>query len=199
MSELVFNRVILEKNNRILSLIGAISLSVNVLLVFGYIHISARPPLIAYSKEGQLEVLKTRDLKIDETFLKDFAKMIAGQYLSFAGDSLPNQIEGIKAYLGVKPKQMILDSYKNNQAVIEKDNISQQFVVNAVSITKKSNPFWVEIKGTRNIHAAGNDKSVAMTYVLEINKVKSTEINPYGFLMTDIIEKVKPINKGQGK
>ena len=198
MSELVFNRVILERNNQMLSLLSVISLSLNLFLVFAFFHTSSKPPLIVYTEDGRLEVLKTRDLKMDELFLKDFSKMITGQYLSFAGDSLPQQIEGIKFYLGDKPKQSILDSYKINQAAIEKDNMSQQFVIDTISITKETNPFWVEIQGARNIHAAGNDKSMPETYVLEIKKVKSTENNPYGFLMTDIIEKDKLINKGQG-
>ena len=114
--------------------------------------------------------------------------MIAGQYLSFSGLSLPQQIEGIKPYLASKPVENILASFKNNQAAIEKENISQQFVVNAITITKKTNPFWLEVEGSRNIHANGNDKSVPITYILEIKKVIPTEQNPYGFLMTDIIE-----------
>ncbi len=199
MSELVFNRVILERNNQILSLLGVISLSLNLLLVFAFIQKSAKPPLIVYAEDGRLEVLKTRDLKMDELFLKDFSKMVAGQYLSFAGNSLPQQIEGLKPYLGNKPKQSILDFYKTNQALIEKDNISQQFVINAVSITKESNPFWVEIEGIRNIHAAGDDKSMPVTYVFEIKKNKPTDLNPYGFLITDVIEKDEPVNKGQDK
>ena len=197
MSELVFNRVILEKNNQILSLLSVISISLNLLLVFAFIQKSSKPPLIVYAQDGQIEVLRTRDLKMDELFLKDFSKMIAGQYLSFAADSLPKQIEGIKPYLGDKPRQTIMDSYKTNQALIEKDNISQQFVINTVSITKESDPFWVEIEGIRNIHAAGDDKSMPMIYVFEVKKIKSTAINPYGFLVTDVIEKDTPVNKGQ--
>ncbi len=189
MSELVFNRVILEKNNRILSLLSLISLCLNLILVFAFIVKSSKPPLVVYAQDGQLEILKTRDLKIDELFLKDFTKMIAGQYLSFSGASLPGQIEDIKPYLGDKPQEMIMDSYKNNQALIEKDNISQQFLINSVSITKKSSPFWVEVEGKRDIRAGGNDKSVAVTYIFEVKKIKSTESNPYGFLITDVIEK----------
>jgi hypothetical protein len=132
MSELVFNRVILEKNNQILSLLSVISISLNLLLVFGFIQKSSKPPLIVYAQDGQIEVLRTRDLKMDELFLKDFSKMIVGQYLSFAADSLPKQIEGITPYLGDKPRQTIMDSYKTNQVLIEKDNISQQFVINTV-------------------------------------------------------------------
>lgn len=197
MSELVFNRVILEKNNRVLSLLIVLSLTINMLLVFMVIHTSTKPPLVVYAQDGQLEVLKSRDLKVDETFLKDFTKMIAGQYLSFSGDSLPKQIEEIKPYLDPKPANAILDSFKSNQNIIEKDNISQQFVVNDITITKKTNPFWLEVQGTRNIYAAGNDKTVPVTYVLEIKKVKPMDSNPYGFLMTDVIEKEKPIKKGQ--
>ena len=198
MSELVFNRVILEKNNRILAFLGVISLLINLLLVLGIMRAYQKPPLVVYAQEGQISVLKTKTLQMDEALLKDFIKLIASQYLSFAADSLPKQIEGIRQYMALKPTETILDSFKNNQDVIEKQNISQQFVINTITITK-TNPFWVEVEGIRNIHANGNDKSILMTYVFEIRKVNPAESNPYGFLMTDIIEKDKPANKGQTK
>jgi len=199
MSELVFNRVILEKNNRTLTLLAIVSLLLNFVLVLGIMRVYQKPPLIVYAKEGQISVLKTKTLQTDEALLKDFIKLIVGQYLSFTADSLPNQIEGIRPYLAPKPAEAILDSYKNNQAFIQKENISQQFVINSIAITKTSNPFWVEVQGVRNIHANGNDKSIPMTYVFEIRKTNSTETNPYGFLMTDVIEKDRPINRGQKK
>lgn len=197
MSELVFNRVILERNNRILSLLVVISLILNVLVVFALIHTSARPPLVVYTQDGQITVLKTKDLKINEAFLKDFIKLIVSQYLSFTPSSLPKQIESIRPYLAPKPVDAILNDFKNNQSVIEKENISQQFTINNITITKTSNPFWVEVEGMRNIRTNGNDKDVPAIYVFEVKKIKSTESNPYGFLMTDVIEKDKPINKGQ--
>ncbi|MDO8674750.1 MAG: TraE/TraK family type IV conjugative transfer system protein [Candidatus Omnitrophota bacterium] len=189
MSELVFNRVILEKHNRVLTWGLMILLGLNLIFVFWFMRASGQPPLIVFAKDGQLEVLKSRDLKMDEAFLKDFVKMVTGQYLSFSVSSLPKQIEGIKPYLAPKSAETILASFKNNQTVIEKESISQQFVINAIAITKKTDPFWVEVEGTRNIRASGNDKSAAVTYILEIKKIKPSEENPYGLLMTDIIEK----------
>ncbi len=189
MSELVFNRVILEKHNRVLTWAVMILLGLNLIFVFWFMRASGQPPLIVFAKDGQLEVLKTRDLKMDEAFLKDFVKMVTGQYLSFSVSSLPKQIEGIKPYLAPKPVEGILASFKNNQTAIEKESISQQFVINAITITKKTDPFWVEVEGTRNIRASGNDKSAAVTYILEIKKIKPNEENPYGLLMTDMIEK----------
>ncbi len=198
MSELVFNRVILEKNNRTLTLLAIVSLLLNFVLVLGIMRVYQKPPLVVYAQEGQISVLKANTLQTDEALLKDFIKLIASQYLTFTADSLPKQIEGIRQYMAVKPTETILDSFKNNQAVIEKQNISQQFVINTITITK-TNPFWVEVEGIRNIHANGNDKSIPMTYVFEIKRVNPAESNPYGFLMTDIIEKDKPANKGQTK
>lgn len=198
MSELVFNRVLLEKHNRVLTWGLIALLGLNFILVLWLMSISVRRPLIVFSKEGELSVLKSKDLKMDEVFLKDFVKMIAGQYLSFSVSSLPKQIEDIKAYLAPKPTESILASFKNNQTAIEKESISQQFVINTVTITKETNPFWVEVEGVRNIRASGNDKTIPMTYVMEIKKVKATESNPYGFLMTDIIEK-DALNKGSAK
>ncbi|MBI3601516.1 MAG: hypothetical protein HY209_01270 [Candidatus Omnitrophica bacterium] len=197
MSELAFNRVILENNNRILMVLSVMSLVLNFVLVLGIIRIGQKAPLVVYAQEGQVSVLKTKSLQVDEALLSDFAKFILGQYLSFTVDSLPKQIEGIKPYLAIKPAEDILASFKNNQAAIEKNNISQQFVIDSITITKKNSPFWVEVQGVRNIHAAGRDKNMPMTYVVEVKKVKSTENNPYGFLMTDIIEKDKLNQKGQ--
>ena len=198
MSELVFNRVILEKYNRVLTWLVIVMLGLNFILVFWLMHAGVKPPLVVFAKEGQLEVLKVKDLKADEAFLRDFVKMVLGQYLSFSAGSFPAQIEGIRPYLAPKPAESILASFKNNQVAIEKESISQQFVINAITITKKTNPFWIEVEGERNIRASGNDKTIPMTYVLEIKKIKPTEENPYGFLMTDIIEK-DALNKGQSK
>ena len=191
MSELVFNRVILERNNRTLMILSAVSLVLNFVLVLGLMRAFQKPPLVVYAQDGEITVLKTKSLSVDETLLKDFIRLIAGQYLSFSVNSLPKQIDAIRPYLGAKSIQSILQSYKDNQAIIENENISQQFIVNTVTITKNSNPFWVEVNGIRNIYAAGNNKSMPMTYIFEVTKVKSTENNPYGFLMTDIIEKGK--------
>lgn len=197
MSEIVFSRVILEKYNRILTLLVIILVGLNLILVFWLMSKSSQAPLIVFSKNGQLEVLKSNNLKMDEAFIRDFTRMIVGQYLSFSGSSLPKQIEDIKPYLAPKPTETILNAFKSNQAVIAKEGISQQFIINQITLSKKTNPFWVEVEGVRNIHANGNDKSIPITYIFEIRKIKSTEDNPYGFLMTDIIEKDQI--KGQKK
>lgn len=195
MSELVFNRVILERNNRTLMILSSISLVLNFVLVLSLMRTSQKPPLVVYAQDGEITVLKTKSLSVDETLLKDFIRLIAGQYLSFSVNSLPKQIDAIRPYLGLKAIQNILQSYKDNQSIIQSENISQQFIVNTLTITKKSNPFWVEVEGLRNIHSADNDKSMPMTYIFEVTKVKPTEENPYGFLMTDVIEKDKLITK----
>jgi len=197
MSELVFNRVILERNNRILMILSAVSLLLNFVLVLGLMKAYQKPPLIVYAQDGEISVLKTKNLAVDEILLKDFVRYIAGQYLSFTADSLSKQIDDIRPYLAPKPAEAILASFRENQTIIQKDNISQQFVINNLTITKTADPFWVEIEGTRNIHAAGNDKTVAMTYVVEVKKVKATESNPYGLIMDDIIEKDRLLNKGK--
>ena len=158
-----------------------------------------KPPLVVYAEDGEITVLKTKSLSVDETLLKDFTRLIAGQYLSFSVNSLPKQIDAIRPYLGEKVIQNILQSYKDNQAIIESEHISQQFIVDNVTVTKNSNPFWLEVDGTSNIHAADNDRSMPMAYIFEVTKVKSTENNPYGFLMTDVIEKDKSITKDKNQ
>ncbi len=189
MSELIFNRTILEKYNQILSILIIISVSVNLLLVVIVLGIVNKPSLMVYSNEGEIGVLKSKNLKMDEAMLQGFTKMIVGQYLNFTTGSLSQQIEGIAQYLSVKAKQAITDAYKHNQSTIEKDGISQQFVINTIDITRKSNPFWVEVKGERTLYVNGNNKTILVTYVFEIKKVKSSESNPYGLLVNDVIQK----------
>ncbi len=195
MSELVFNRVILERNNRTLMIISCVSLVLNLILVLGLMQAFHRPPLVVFAKDGQITVLKTKDLGVNEALLKDFIRIIAGQYLSFSVDSLPHQIDAIRPYLGEKSIQNIMQSYKVNKPIIESENISQQFIVDTITVTKNSNPFWVEVEGLSNIHTNDNDKSSPKTYIFEVTKVKPTEVNPYGFLMTDVIEKDKSLTK----
>jgi hypothetical protein len=199
MSELVFNRVILERNNQTLMILSSISLALNFVLVLGLMQTSQRPPLLVYAKDGEITVLKTKSLNVNEILLKDFIRLIAGQYLSFSVNSLPKQIDAIRPYLGPKSIQNILQSYKDNQPIIQSENISQQFIVNTVTITKKSNPFWVEVDGISNIHASDNDKSMPIIYIFEVTKVRPTEENPYGLLMTDVIEKDKAITKDRNQ
>ena len=66
MSELVFNRVILEKNNQILIILSITSLVLNLVLVFGLMRSYQKPPLIVYAQEGEVTVLKTKTLAITE-------------------------------------------------------------------------------------------------------------------------------------
>ncbi len=199
MSELVFNRVILERNNRTLMILSAVSLLLNFVLVLGLMRAFQKLPLVVYAQDGEVTVLKTKFLSVDETLLKDFIRLIAGQYLSFSVNSLPKQIDAIRPYLGFKSIQNILQAYKDNKAIIESENISQLFIVDTITVTKNSDPFWVEVTGVSNIHASDNDKSIPMTYIFEVTKVKSTGDNPYGFLMTDVMQKDKPITKDKNQ
>ncbi len=189
MSELIFNRTILEKYNQILSILIIVSVIVNLLLVITVLGVINRPPMLVYSNEGELKVLKVTNLKMDEAMLQDFTKMIVSQYFNFTATSLSQQIEGISQYLSVKAKQEIMDAYKHSQSVIQKEGISQQFAINKMDITRKSNPFWVEVNGSRTLYVNGNNKTIPVTYILEIKKVKTSESNPYGLLVNDVIQK----------
>jgi len=197
MSELVFNRMILEKNNQTLMVLSIALLTLSFILALGLMKAYQKPPLVVYVKDGEIAVLKTKGLAVDEPLLKDFARYMASQYLSFTANSLSKQIDAIRPYLSGQVAAVILNSFQENQSIIQKDGISQQFIIDNITITKPRNPFWVEVQGARNIHAAGNDKAVAMTYVIEIKKIRATESNPYGLLMTDIIEKDKLSKKGK--
>ncbi len=189
MSELVLNRTILEKYNQILAILILSSMFVILLLVIVVLGVVNKPPIIVYSNDGELKVLKVVNLKMDEAMLQGFTKMIVSQYFNFTATSLSQQIEGISQYLSVKAKQEITDAYKHSQSAIQKDGISQQFVINTMDITRKSNPFWVEITGSRTLYVNGNNKTIPVTYIFEIKKVKTSETNPYGLLVNDVMQK----------
>lgn len=194
MSELAFNRVILEKNNQVLAILGIISLSLNLVLAGVLTMVVQKPPLIVYEDTEHMSALRLKKYKVEEEILKDFTSMIVSQYLNFNYVSLTNQIEGISPYLASRPLNSILESYKRNQSKMEKENISQEFVVGEINITKKKSPFWIEVTGVRVIIADNNKKSDEIAYIFEIEKIKPTASNPYGLRVLDVVEK-----KEQGK
>jgi hypothetical protein len=189
MNELIFNRTLLEKHNQTLAILIIISVTINLFLAIIVLGTVNKPSLIVYSDEGEIGVLKVKNFKMDESILQNFTKMIVSQYLNFTSESLPNQIEGIAPFLSVKAQQTIFDAYKHNQLTIEKDGISQQFVISNIEITRKSNPFWVEVRGERTLYVNNNSKTSTITYIFEIKKIKPTESNPYGLLVNDVVQK----------
>ncbi len=198
MSELAFNRAILENNNQVLAILSIASLSLNLALGIGLTMAVQKPPLIVYEDTEQMSVLKLKKYKIEEDVLKDFTTMFVSQYFNFNCASLSNQIEGIKPYLAARPLDAILESYKRNQSKMEKENISQEFIIGEIKITKNKNPFWIEVEGVRVINADGKKKNDEITYVLEIEKIKPMQSNPYGLRIIDVVEK-KDQNGGESK
>ncbi|MDP2654345.1 MAG: TraE/TraK family type IV conjugative transfer system protein [Candidatus Omnitrophota bacterium] len=189
MSELAFNRVILEKNNQVLAILGIASLALNLILSIILTTAVQKPPLIVYEDTEHMSALRLKKYKIEEDIIKDFTTMIVSQYLNFNYVSLTNQIDGISPYLAPRPLDAILESYKRNQFKMEKENISQEFIVGEMKITKKKNPFWIEVQGVRVINADGNKKNDEITYIFEIGKVNPTQSNPYGLQILDVVEK----------
>ncbi len=189
MSELAFNRLILERNNQILAVLALLSMGLNLLLTMIVIFSVHRKPLIVYDDSGQVTTLNQNNFKLDEGILEGFVRMITKEYLSFTAVSLPTQIEGIKQYLAETPKNAILESYKKNQKKLQDENVFHQFSIYGITITKKSNPFLVEVTGIKTVYANGNSKNIKAAYILEIQKIKQTEQNPYGLVVSKIIEK----------
>ncbi len=189
MSELAFNRLILERNNQILAVPALLSMGLNLLLTMIVIFSVHRKPLIVYDDSGQVTTLNQNNFKLDEGILEGFVRMITKEYLSFTAVSLPTQIEGIKQYLAETPKNAILESYKKNQKKLQDENVFHQFSIYVITITKKSNPFLVEVTGIKTVYANGNSKNIKAAYILEIQKIKQTEQNPYGLIVSKIIEK----------
>ena len=189
MSELAFNRVILQKYSQTVSIVATVSLSLNLILAILLIATMTKPPLIVYSDDGVVSVLKTTSFKAEETQLRDFIKMVSASFLNFTPSSLPKQIEEISPFLGKNPKETILESYEENQGLIQKNGITQQFSIISLNIIKKSDPFWVEVCGVRTIFGKEASKATPITYIFEIKKTKPQASNPYGLVLTDIVEK----------
>ncbi len=191
MSELAFNRIILEKNNQILAIVAVISLGLNLILSLILTFSVNKRPLIVYEDSGQVTSLKQNQFKLDEGILEGFVRMITKEYLSFTAVSLPTQIEGIKQYLADSPKNAILESYKKNQKKLQEENVFHQYSIYGINITKKSNPFLVEVSGIKTVYANGNSKNIKAAYVLEIQKIKQSENNPFGLIVSTIAEKTE--------
>ena len=196
MSELAFNRIILEKNNQILAIISLISLALNLIFI-GMVALSAnRRALIVYENAGQVTTLKQNNFQLNEEILEGFVKMITKEYLSFTAVSLPTQIEGIKQYLTDGPRNAILDSYTKNQKKMQSENVFHQFSIYEIKITKKNEPYEVIVIGIKTIYANGNSKNASAAYVMEIQRIKQTKENPYGLIVSKITEKSNKESEG---
>jgi hypothetical protein len=198
MSELVFSRVVLEKNNQILAVLVLASFTLNILLTGLLVSAVHRPPIIVTKEADQLVAMDEENYKLDEDGLIEFTRLIAKNYLSFTPESLPSQIEGISEYLTDEPRNSILDSYKNPSATVKNDDIRFEFRPDAIRIVKKSIPFQVELGGTRTIFVNDNSKSFPAIFIFEIKRVESSAENPYGLRVLQIVEK-EDQSKGKKK
>ena len=189
MSELAFNRVILEKNNQTLALLSLASLALNVILAISMAFSIQKPPLVVFEDTEGMSALRLKQYKVQEEGIKTFTTMIVSQYLNFNAATLPKQVEAITPYLGAKPLNAIMDSYKRNQDKMEKEHISQEFIISDTKLTRKKSPFWIEVEGIRVISADDNKKNDPITYIFEVQKVTPSTTNPYGLKVTDIVEK----------
>jgi len=192
MSELAFNRAILMNHNKTLTYLGLGSLILNIVLTGFLMAQSFKRPMVLSKAGGQMTVVSTQDYKLEEKMLESFARMIANEYLSFSPTSLPTQIDGIRDYLTASPIESILDSYNKVKSRIQKGGVFHQFSIEGIEITKKKSPFIVEVTGTRTIYANGNYKGEEKVYILEVKQIKQTENNPYGLIVSQIVEKTIP-------
>jgi hypothetical protein len=196
MSELVFSRVVLEKNNQILAVLVLASFTLNILLTGLLVFTVHRPPLIVSKEADQLVALNEENYKLDEDGLVEFTRLIAKNYLSFTSETLTAQIEGISPYLAGEPRELILNSLKKPSS--DGKDIRHQFRISDIRITKKSNPFRIEVEGTRTIFVNDNSKSFPAIFIFEIKRVESSAENPYGLRVLQIVEK-EDQSKGKKK
>lgn len=199
MSELAFNRAILERTVQILSIIVIGLIALLILQAVSLVLSENRPQQVVYAQEDKIIKLDTENYEVDETILKNFTKWIAKEYLSFSPTSLPHQIDGIKEYLTAIPKKSILTAYKKNKSIIE-DGTYFNFVINAVDIKKDDNPFEVELSGVMTIiDRKGNYKDENKIFSFGILQVKPTELNPYGLKVLSVTDKSVKDEKEAGR
>lgn len=192
MSELAFNRIILEKTVRILTGTVTCLLCLNLIQVLIVLKFTRKPVLLLKENStGTVEMLDFSSYEITETILNNFVRWISSEYLSFGPDSLPGQIESIKHYLNTEPKDAILKSYEKNKKAIEA-GVYFQFNLQDTEITKRSNPYQIEATGEMSIiDKNGRYKKEARIYVFDVLKVKPTPENPYGLKIISITQKIE--------
>jgi hypothetical protein len=198
MSELVFNRIILQRTIQILTQIAIGLLILNIVQAMVLVKFSRKPVLVVQEdQDGKVEMLDFENFEITEKVLKHFVQWIAKEYLSFSPTSLPSQIEGIEPYLATGPKESILNSYKKNKSVIE-SGVFFQFNISELELSKRSNPYVVDVRGELSvIDKNGHYKRQEKTYIFEVLKVIPTDDNPYGLKVMNIVQKKD--KEGEGK
>jgi hypothetical protein len=160
-----------------------------MLLGVNLLALANKKPILVSRSNGDLKVLEQEHYKLDEEMLKNFTTMISTQYLNFNSLTLPKQIDGIAKYLDVQPVEAVMDFYKKNEDEMIKDRVAHEFTFQEMTITKKNDPFWVELKGVRTIYAKDHKKSIPVVYLFEIKKVQPSGSNPYGLIVSKVIEK----------
>lgn len=199
MSELAFNRVILEKNNQILSIVLIVSIAINLILgAVNLININ-KPPLVIFKQDSKIEAMDYEIYKVNETVLIDFVRMISKDYLSFRFESLPDQIKQIEKYLLNQPLQSILHSHKKSEGRLSDKQIIQQFDIESIEIVKTNNPYHVDVKGVKNIFVDGMYKSLDSVYAFEVKEVRPNQKNPYGLLIAEVLERSVDENVEESK
>lgn len=189
MSELAFNRAILEVNNQRLFLVLILSIVINLVLGSVVLINVHKPPLLVYQNDQTVETMDYELFQIDETILIDFVRMISKDYLSFRFESLPDQIKSIEKYLMNQPLQSILHSHKKSSNRLNDKQVIQQFDIDSIEIVKTSNPYHVEIRGVKNIYVDGMHNSKQSVYAFEVKQIKASEDNPYGLVITEVLER----------
>ncbi len=192
MSELAFNRIILQKNVRILSYVVLLLLVLNLLQAIVLIKFSRKPVLLVKENQtGSIEMLNFDNYRITEAVVENFVRWISNEYLSFGPESLPAQIESIKHFLSVESKESILKSYDKHKKSIE-SGVFFQFTLKEMEISKKSNPYQIDVSGVMSIlDKNGRYKQNDRTYVFDVLQVKPTFENPYGLKVISITEKIE--------
>ncbi len=190
MSELAFNRALLISHNKTLTFLGIGSLILNMILAGLLMVKVSQRPMILTGNEGSLAVASAQEYKLEEKMLESFVRMITNEYLSFSPTSLPTQIDGIRNYLTARPIEAILESYNKLKSRISKGGVFHQFSIHDIAITKKKSPFIVEVQGVRTIYANGHYKGEDKVYMFEVKRIRATETNPYGLIVSQIVEKI---------
>lgn len=188
MSELSFNRILLEKTIQVLSLIIAglfvLLLGVGVILILSV----NKPQQVVYADSGIVTSVQADDYSINEVILTGFTRWIAKEYLSFSPATLSTQLEGIQQYLTAGLIKSALNTYQKNKLTIQEGAVVD-FTISQVEIRRNKNPYQLAVIGTLMIlDKKGHFKNDVKTYVFDIQKFRPTKENPYGLKVLRIAE-----------
>ena len=181
MSELVFNRMVMQNIIRTLTY-GSLGLMVaNVMLAAALVKSNRKPVLLLTRQDnGDVTMVNYASFEMSDVVLTHFVERMASYVLSFSPTSLPEQIENIAVYLSEETRTSIIKSYERNKKAIEA-GMYVQFHIQNVEVVERSTPYVIDVQGASVVvNRSGQYKEEMKTYRFQVLKMTPDSDNPYG-------------------